>query len=77
MLPSVSSLTAAPRLFMAALAITAAAAAPVEARDKHVTQDDLLKGVVASVLIGTVVNSMMTPPVRGTLRPEARNSPRS
>lgn len=64
MLPSVTSLAAAPRLFVAALAITAAAAAPVQARDKHVSQDDLLKGVVASVLIGSVVNSMMQPPPR-------------
>jgi hypothetical protein len=64
MLPSVTTLTAAPRLFVAALAITAAVAAPVEARDRTVTQDDLLKGVVASVLIGTVVNGMMQPQVR-------------
>lgn len=59
-------LTRLPKVLVASLAIAATVAMPVEARPRHnnndrVDESDIVKGVVASVLIGSVVNGMMQP----------------
>lgn len=70
MLPSVQSarpfLHRLPKVLVASLVIAATVAMPVEARQRHndnngVDESDIVKGVVASVLLGSVVNGMMQP----------------